>query len=330
MPVCSNDLAAAGNPWELSVNYRFFKSDRHFTGTHEDVERQEQGSQVINRSHFTDVGISYTFNPQLSASFTVPYVVHDRSQTLRNAQREIIKRYSTQSSGIGDVRGTADYWLWKPAASQRGNIAIGGGLALPTGKKDVRDTFQVFDAKSGTILAADRTVDQSIQPGTGGYALLLEFYAYRAITSTVTLYANGSYAATPQEKNGVPTYRSNPFEAEMSIADTYQARIGAEYAITAVDGLSVSLGGRIEGVPVHDLIGGSKGFRRPGFSVAVEPGVSYAKNGWTVRVYVPVALWRQRQRSIPDLQQTQATGVYQHGDAAFADYLLMTSISKRF
>lgn len=330
MPVCSSDPEAANSPWELSVNYRYFKSDKHFTGTHEDEERQEEGSQVINRSNFTDVGISYTFNPQLSASFTIPYVKHDRSQTLRNSKREIIKRYSTQSSGMGDVRGTVDYWIWKPAAEQRGNISFGGGLSLPTGNKDARDTFQVYDNATGKFFAEERTVDQSIQPGTGGYGLLLEFYAYRALNSVVTLYANAAYTVTPEEKNGVPTYRSNPFEAEMSVADSYQARLGAEFAIPSVSGLSLSLGARIEGVPVHDLVGGSKGFRRPGYSIAVEPGVAYSAHGWTGRFYVPVAAYRERQRSIPDLQQTQATSRYSHGDAAFADYLIMTSLSKRF
>jgi hypothetical protein len=43
-----------------------------------------------------------------------------------------------------------------------------------------------------------------------------------------------------------------------------------------------------------------------------------------------VALYRNRQRSVPDEQQSDATGISRHGDAAFADYLLMLSIEKRF
>jgi hypothetical protein len=44
----------------------------------------------------------------------------------------------------------------------------------------------------------------------------------------------------------------------------------------------------------------------------------------------PVALYRNRERSVPDKQWAAATGIPRHGDAAFADYLVMATISKRF
>src|SRR5678815_2295823 len=37
--------------WQASVGYRWLHSDRHFTGDHEDKERQEEGSEVINDSN---------------------------------------------------------------------------------------------------------------------------------------------------------------------------------------------------------------------------------------------------------------------------------------
>jgi hypothetical protein len=324
-----NFSGAEANTWDVSVSHRYFKSDKHFTGGHEDVERQEEGSQVINRSHFTDVGITYTINDLYSVTATLPFVQHDRSQTVRNSQRVIIQRYSTQSAGLGDIRIIGNRWLWKPADTKAGNISVGLGVDLPTGDKDARDTFQVFDAATQKILGVNRTVDQSIQPGKGGYGIAFDLYAYRTLNPYFTAFFNGSYTATPQETNGVPTYRSNPFEAIMSIYDTYFARAGLDFMVPSVEGLSLSLAGRIEGVPVHDLIGGSDGFRRPGFSIAVEPGVSYAHKTWAVRLYVPVSVYRERSRSVPDKQQTAATGRYSHGDAAFADYLIMASISKR-
>lgn len=318
--------------YETNVTYRWFKSDRHFTGTHENAERQEEGSQVINRSNFFDFSLAYHVNPRVSVTLTVPFVSHDRSQVVRknDPQRTILQRFSTQSSGLADIRATVDSWVFSPSPQAKGNILIGAGVALPTGKKDVRDTFQVYDPATGKILGVDRTVDQSIQPGTGGYGLIADFYAYRLLTSSLNVFLNGAYTATPQEKNGVPTYRSNPYEAEMSISDNYMARTGIEWMVPSVHGLGFSLGGRIEGVAVRDLIGGSKGFRRPGFSIAVEPGVSYETARWGVRLYVPVAVARQRQRSVPDEQQTAATGRYSHGDAAFADYLIMVSGSHHF
>jgi hypothetical protein len=45
---------------------------------------------------------------------------------------------------------------------------------------------------------------------------------------------------------------------------------------------------------------------------------------------VPVAVYRNRQRSVPDEQQSEATGEWRHGDAAFADFLVMFSLSRQF
>jgi hypothetical protein len=316
--------------WQVGVGYRWFESDRHFRGTHEEKNRRAEGSEVINNSHFTDVALTYAFSPRYSATLTVPYVSHDRSQVVRNSQREILRRFHTQSSGLADVRIEGNGWLFDPMSDTRGNVLFGLGIELPTGKKDVRDTFQTFHGASGQIVAQERTVDQSIQPGDGGYAVALSVYAYRDLAPNWRAYFNGNYDVTPQEKNGVPTFRSNPFEAEMSIVDRYLARGGLEYMIRAIHGLTLSLGGRMEGVPVHDLIGGSKGFRRPGYSVAVEPGVAYTSANWNARLYVPVAVQRNRQQSVPDKQQSAATGVRSVGDAAFADYAIMVSAGYRF
>jgi hypothetical protein len=136
--------------------------------------------------------------------------------------------------------------------------------------------------------------------------------------------------ATPEEKNGVKTFRRNSFEAEMSIADSYMGRLGVQYLAWQKYGLTVSLAGRIEGVPAEDLIGGSDGFRRPGYAVSVEPGVSAMFGTWTIGVYAPVAVYRNRVRSVADFQQSAATGEHEHGDAAFADFSIIASLSKSF
>ena len=90
--------------------------------------------------------------------------------------------------------------------------------------------------------------------------------------------------------------------------------------------------------PVEDIIGGSDGFRRPGFAVAIDPGIQLARGRFTFNVNVPFALYRNRERSLADGQASayrvanpvagQSTDV--HGDAAFADYVVTTSLSVRF
>lgn len=316
--------------WQATIGYRWLRSARHFTGTHEDTERREEGSQVVNNSHFVDVALTYEFTPRFSATLTLPFVNHDRSSVVRDASRAIIERFHVQSSGIGDIRLAGNYWLINPAAKPRGNVLISLGVDMPTGEDDVSDTHRRYNGLTGMVDDITRTVDQSIQPGDGGWGIPIDLYAYYSINDRLAAYLSGSYLITPEERNGVLTGRGNPFESEMSIADTFAGRLGLEYVVSPKNGISVSLGLRAEGVPVHDLFGGSDGFRRPGLAISVEPGISWMKNGWSASLTVPVAFYRERFQSVPDMQQEAATGVPRHGDAAFADYLVMFTVGRRF
>lgn len=77
-------------------------------------------------------------------------------------------------------------------------------------------------------------------------------------------------------------------------------------------------------MPADDIIGGSNGFRRPGYAVSLEPGITYSHGVSSFNLGVPVAVYRNRTRSVAD----RASGG--HGDAAFADYLLLLGYSRRF
>ena len=318
------------NGFQANFGYRWLHSDRHFVGDVEQKQRQAEGSQVINDQHFMDIGLTYAFNPRFSATVTFPFVVNDRSQVVRSndVNRTILERSHTQASGVSDVRVMGNFWVLNPHEHMKGNVLLGLGVSIPTGQDDARDTFPVF--KSGQIVAQDKTVDQSIQPGSGGWGIVLDIYAYQQILPRLNAYINGAYTFTPQEENGVPTYRSNPFEAKMSIGDSYMGRGGFEFLVWPKYGVTLSLGGRIEGVPVEDAIGGSNGFRRPGYAISVEPGVSASIKSWSFNLYTPVAVYRNREQSVPDKQLQAATGTPQHGDAAFADFLVMFNITRRF
>ncbi|MGH9722982.1 MAG: hypothetical protein ACRD8O_22450, partial [Bryobacteraceae bacterium] len=80
----------------------------------------------------------------------------------------------------------------------------------------------------------------------------------------------------------------------------------------------------IEGVPARDKIGREDGFRRPGYAVSVEPGVQYAlgRNLWSFSY--AIAVRRDRTRSVPDVRNGS------HGDAAFADSVLMIGYARSF
>lgn len=298
----------------MSQSYRFFESDRHFTGAHEDVDRTEEGSQVINTVFAVDTVAAYGLSERLSLSLAVPYLLAERSSPIRNEESEVIDRSRVRARGLGDVALTLRGWVRDPLTRPRANLEIGLGLKLPTGSCSVQDTRKRRDAQSGTIVQEVATVDQSIQPGDCGWGIPLTLAGNVRIGAGVSAYLDGTYLFNPRETNGVLTYRRRASEAVMSVADQYLLRIGGSYQVPWVNGLGASLGGRIEGVPVRDLLGESGGFRRPGFTLSVDPGLSYKTGDWSFFGSVPVAVHRERQRSVTDIEDAT------HGDAAFADY----------
>lgn len=127
------DTATELSRWQLSTNWRYQRSHRHFVGTEEQVEREEEGSEVINTIHIMDVGVRYNANAQWSFSLGAPYLMAERSSPIRDANRVVIDRSLTQARGIGDITVSARRLLWKPQGHPNGNLSIGLGVKLPTG-----------------------------------------------------------------------------------------------------------------------------------------------------------------------------------------------------
>ncbi|HEX9670694.1 MAG TPA: hypothetical protein VGC93_14575 [Thermoanaerobaculia bacterium] len=311
------------NKWQFSTTWRYQKSDRHFVGSEEQEERQERGNEVVNTINLVELGIRYNLSDQTSFSVGIPYFMAERSNAL-TVQGTVIGRTVTHASALGDITLTARRLFWKPAEHPNGNMSFGLGLKFPTGRDNVVDARQRI--VSGQQVTSIETVDQSIQPGDGGFGALLDFQAVqRVLANKGTLYLATSYLVNPDETNGVRTFRNNRGEEVMSVADQYLARVGMAYAAPSWKGWGASLGGRLEGVPVEDLVGGSQGFRRPGYAVSVEPAVSYTSGPHTFSLAAPYALYRNRTRSVPD---RAVPG--RHGDAAFADYILMLGYWRRY
>lgn len=91
--------------------------------------------------------------------------------------------------------------------------------------------------------------------------------------------------------------------------------------------VTASIGGRVEGIPVYDLIGESGEFRRPGYIVSIEPGITYHLKQVQFFATAPVALFRNRTQSVTDKENSTLTGDFVQGDAAFADYAINFGLS---
>ncbi len=308
--------------WQASLNYRFIHSERLFSEDSEFTLPAQFNAQPIADSQFIDLSVLYTVTPRFSIGLTLPFTYASRSTTYEHDNRT---RHDSSAGGLGDMRLTAYYWLLDPAKNPKGNISLGLGAKFPTGDYNAKDTF--YTALGPQV----RAVDPSIQPGDGGYGLSADILAFRELGPRWQGYLQGSYLFNPQDTNGVPVTGGPPSILSVtSIADQYSARFGVSYTLVPDWGLSVSLGPRIDGVPATDALGESNGFRRPGYAIAMEPGITWMKNGWTVSVTAPVAFYRNRIRSHEDKRISAITGLQHTGDAAFADFFITASISRRF
>jgi hypothetical protein len=318
------DNYSGPDKWEVSTSWRYQRSFRHFVGTKEQVNREEDGSQVINKINQAEIGVRYNFDDVWSVSVGIPYLIAQRSSPIRDANRVVVDRSISHATGVGDITVVTRRLLWHPRDHPDGNISLGVGIKLPTGQDSVTDTMTRI--VNGQRVNSIETVDQSIQPGDGGFGVVIDLQTFQRLGhSGFALYGSGTYLINPSNTNGVKTYRSASGEEVMSVADQYLLRAGASYANARWKGFGVSLGGRMEGVPVYDLIGGSDGFRRPGYAISAEPAVSYTNGPHTFSLSVPYALIRDRQRSVPD-----RAVLGRHGDAAFADYLILLGYWRKF
>jgi hypothetical protein len=207
-------------------------------------------------------------------------------------------------------------------------LQVGLGIKLPTGNYSYRDYFHKLGSL-GEDTKVLGIVDQSIQPGDGGTAAVVDFNANRILTHQWSLYSNGMYLFNPRNTNGVLRSASPgtvPLSNEFSVADQFFGRLGAQYQHGS---FVFAFGGRIEGIPARDLIGKSDGFRRPGYIISGEPSIFYTKGNHVVGLNVPIAIVRNRTKNTIDTEQTIQTGTDKHGDAAFADYLVSVTYAFR-
>lgn len=331
--MCTMDHAdmaenSAAGKWLMNVNNRYYNSYKHFVGDVEQKQRVDGGTQVINHAYTLDVAVTRILSNRWSVAIDVPIVSNTRSSLYEHGGKE---RHTTASFGLGDVRLSAGYWLLNPAKSRKANVQVALGIKLPTGDYRYQDRFYTF-TPGVTVVGP---VDQSIQLGDGGTGFTTEVNAYYNITHRINLYANFYYLINPREQNGVSTARGGTPSAAavsygsdvMSVPDQLMLRGGVNFIVNK---FTFSGGLRNECLPVHDLVGGSGGFRRPGYIISGEPGVTYAFKKINVYAFVPIAITRNRTQSIPDKIKTDLTGVYSNGDAAFADYAVNIGFSLRF
>ena len=311
---------------ELGLNYRYFKSFRHFRGSEENSDRVANETEVINHSNNWEYTMTYWLNHSSSFVVGIPTQINTRSSLYEHGRNE---RNLTSSRGMGDMRVGLQHWI-KANEDRKWNQLLGVYIKLPTGNFKATDIFYNIGENGAPEV---RPVDQSIQLGDGGFGFILNSQFVYSLSENLFLTGGGSYLFNPREVNGTRTFRETLSsilnnERIMSVPDQFSVNLSTNYLLNEHN--SMYMGMRFEGVTVRDVLGGSSGFRRPGNVLSIEPGYSYMIDQIGFNLSVPIAVKRVRPQSVTDLETQKLTGNFRNGDAAFADYLINFTVRYTF
>jgi hypothetical protein len=302
-----------GGEWELALGYRHLYANEFFVGDKSEPSLGPGGQPQRYDVHSLAISIAYGATDRVGVQLTVPLSTGTNSRIHPDGAWHV-----NSATGIGDVSLVGRSWLLDPATHRGGNLALGLGIKAPTGDNTVKGDFGL---RTGTV---QWPVHPGIQLGDGGWGFLLEAQAFQRLAQGLFAYGYAMYQLSPREQTNVTVSPTNPMR--LSVPDTYDARLGLAYAVWPRLGLSASLGARVDGIPVHDLVGGSEGYREPGYVLYLDPGAAASWGKESITVSVPVRLHARYERSVSDFSGVPPVG--NRGD--FARFLLFVGYARRF
>lgn len=297
--------------WQVGVGLRRVATHRFYVGDQEN-ESAAPGGQPL-RLHLNSANLSLAYGLSERASLTLALPM---SYSTASSVHPDGLRHTNSAQGIGDVSLAANYWLMAPTRHPFSNAQVTVGIKTPTGSWHKTDDFFAAD---GSV--TQQPLSQTLQTGDGGFAAILQLQAFQRLTPRLSLYQLVSYSASLKEHTDVPW---PPAGVNWAVPDLYSGRLGLGWAVAPDHGLSVSLGGRIDGTTNVDLIGGRDDFHRhAGYTLYADPGVSWATGLTQITVSVPV---RMKHRY---LSLTRSDGTVRPGDGGVNDFMVYVDFSRR-
>lgn|ERR1043166_3477255 len=302
--------------WQLDVSYRDSTATRHYSLDVEQTQRELLGTYVINTQKQTVFNLSHAIGDRFSVGVTVPVVVATWGIPRPLNTTPPGARATEHGQGLGDISAMGRAWVFDPSTHASRNISIGLGFKTPTGNQN---EYDVYNDSNGTN-PTSKPIDQSIEPGDGGWGAQLEIQGFSRVGRTF-VFGSINYLSNPKDINDAPSGRSaGAYQRDFnSVPDQYVMRVGVGAPVWRNVGASVAF--RVEGVPRYDAIGRSDGFRRPGQERYIEPALTFTTGRSTFQFNLPIGVYRYRG---PD----PYTG--SNGDATFPDYVALASYSYRF
>jgi hypothetical protein len=302
----------SANSWQFTLAYRRLFSDEYFVGTKENSALGPGGQSPVIKIHTFVADVAYSIDDRFRVRLSVPFSTGSVSRAWPD---KTVREQS--ATGIGDVGVIGESWIFEPRTHRHGNVSIGLGVKAPTGSHTVASQFYLA---TGPV---DFPADQVIEPGDGGWAILLQSQGFHQITERTYAYAAGSYMVSPKAHSDVQSAPNSG--TYWSVPDVYSAQVGGAFDVLPEQGLSMSLGARADGIPVHDLIGGGDEttIKRTSYVLYADPGLSLVRGHGTFTLSVPYRIAVNRKKSLFEQRTNGLNG------GGFAKYLVFASYSYR-
>ena len=311
-----NQPFLANGRWQAQVAYQYGYATEFFIGDQHNDSAARFGTPPTRKVNLFNVDVMYGVSNRLSLDLTVPFA--SGSGTVEMGTPASHHSYPFSAGGLGDISLQGEYWLSNPAVPSRVTGSVGLGIRAPTGSDSVKGTQ--YSATTGGDVQAP--IDEAYQLGSGGWGLLLFGQGVARIAGPLSAYASGYYLISLKEHTEIVNAG-----ALRGVPDTYSGRLGVGYLVRLLDGVVVSVGGRINGVTVSDLVGGKDLYwRRPGYEVFVEPGLTWTIGANSASFSYAVRAYANKLDSALDMSLTPP----RHIGADFVPYLLQLSYARRF
>jgi len=306
--------------WQAQVSFQYADTNDFYVGD-QSVEHPWPGGPALygtppaRREAIYAIDVFYGVSNRLSLDLTLPFL-SGYSQVVQGSPASH-QLYQWHTGGFGDMAIQAEYWLNDPTKVSRLQGSVDVGIKMPTGADDLTGP-----GPNGTM-----PLDEATQLGNGGWAVLLRAQGTMQLGGPFALYGSGYYGLSLTEHSDVPQGGKLPNGALAfrGVPDTYSGRLGGAYFLPFFEGLVFTAGGRINGVTVRDVIGGGDlSFRRPGYEVYFEPGLSWTLGRNVASLSVPIRIYQKQLNSLLD----QAQGMVRGSD--FVPYLVVASFARRF
>jgi hypothetical protein len=302
-------LGTTGKKFQLSLGWRIATADRSYRNNRLNHDFTKTWDPY-ERLSVLDVTGQYNINSRFNVLATMPIVFNKFSTLYPPLGREIGKHTAATVEGIGDVTLMGQGWLLDSKRHPFHNVALGAGIKIPTGNWNAK---AFLPDETGLNFRRRSAYPPAIMPGDGGVGVLVSAQAYRKLRNELpvihggTLYASASYLINGRDTNGTPSMVQslgvplNPFffsRLTNSVTDSYNVAGGIAVRIPKARKNSVLDHTRFrttmnwEGLPSRDFIGRSSGFRQPGYTFSIGPGIVFQGKNDFLSVDVPIVFAR--------------------------------------